>query len=199
MLSSEIRRFILILVSSIVLSSCWYLLKPKIIVQNDELKNTKSAYLKLYLSAEEKRTDVYGATLTFLVNKKHNKSDFSVYTVISRSNKSFNLEDTFYFAVDNKKYELLTNQKSTETRIHYSEEKETQKINDSTEVEVVTGLNTSTWKQEKFSFSLTEPQINEIKKAQSLTFRFYAGYSYGTFIIDNKELSKLKKLFALPL
>jgi hypothetical protein len=185
---------ILLLIILFFLNSCGY--KETIVYQNDEYRKTQNAYVKIYESTDEKITDILSGRFTFALEKKQQKETYKIYTTIHRSSGSFALLDTFYMILDNKIYEKYIEKRDIKLRHKTVENTENMQINDSTTINVVTGISSETWKEEQFLIELNKQQIHEILNSDTISFRFYSGPSFGTIHLIERNLYLIKELFS---
>jgi len=188
------KKYITFLLILVVVSSCFKKISP-IRYQTDEYRNTETASFYFYVFPEERPTDLISAYFTFYREKQHQNTSAKIFVTLNRNSNSFSVQDSFFLVIDAKKYAMLINNKTVGKRLETKEETESKQINDSTSITVVTGVSTSTWKEEQFIIELNQKQLAEIAKSNLIKFRFYSGPSFGTFIIKDKYLHKVKELY----
>lgn len=182
----------ILLLSSCILSSS----DGKLIHQTDSFRNAQTVSLRLRFNTEEKHSSIYGIACDFYAEKVSVNKQYKVFTTVLRTESSFSLEDSFFLAIDDKIYHLAKQKTKIQTRSSVSETTGNVMLSDSTTATVVTGVSTSTWKEEQFVIQFSDEQVTEILKANKLLFRFYAGSSIGTSKVQGSDLEKIKKLLS---
>jgi len=168
----------------------------KLIFQIDSYRNSETVSLHLRFPTQEKRAIIYSVLCDFYAEKRGEKKQYKVFTTVVRSQGSFCLEDSFFMAIDEKKYQMAIEKNRIQLHSSVSETTENVMLTDSTKTTIVTGVSTETWKEEQFVIQFSDTQVAELLKCEQFSLRFYAGSSIGTIVVKNSDLAKIKKLLS---
>lgn len=195
------RHFYLpfVLLVLLVLPNSCFVWRQAIRYQTDEIKNTRRAFLKFALNTQERESDIFSAHFVFLKEKSSQTTDYKIFISLRRSSSSFPVSPEFFMLIGAKKYEMKIENSYVEKMREISEDHATHSINDSTEIEVVSGYTEHTWKQEQFEIALSPAQVEEFLQAPVVKFRFYSGATMATIVLKKRWLEKVKTLWQSPL
>ena len=167
----------------------------RIIEEHDVVYDTHRKSLTLKLEDRNRLSQVLYVEKTFV--KETNADQIvtvKVYDVLKMSGSGFNLEDRVFLIIDEDVFPLTLITKELEHTSYIDEDREDVKTSDSTSVSVVTGYSTNNQKITRLNYSLPAEITTKIQKANSISFRYYAGPKMSTISVLRSDLKKLKQL-----
>ncbi len=181
---------------SLLLSGCALLFNSEKTFE-DEFKNTKTYSITQYLRPEEYRSDISSATITYNRIIKDSIENLKIYFVISRSTKSFQVDNKGFVKLDGKKFEINCITEASELKSKQESSTSSTTTKDSTSVKTTYNTDTKTvsWFDDKFVVELTPEMVNSLLKTDEILFRFYFGPEQVTFRVYDFYLKQIKTLF----
>ncbi|MDL2227401.1 hypothetical protein LJC30_00745 [Odoribacter sp. OttesenSCG-928-L07] len=184
---------ILLIILPLIFQSC--ITFTGIIEEEDIVYSTKRVFFKHTGKDHTWRSPLESLEQTFVKEIKGNKNaTYKVYDVLTLNSKSFRLEDKIFMIVDKDVFNVTIDNKEYEITKDINTNTSNILTSDSTKVSVVTGYSEENRKITRFSYCLTDEMVAKLKKANKVTFRYYAGPSMISVKLNNNELKKLKKL-----
>jgi hypothetical protein len=164
---------------------------------HDDYKNNKTIQLSLRYRAEERRSEASSVEMTFVrLVQPSIGEELGVYVKISKSASAFEIEEEGFVKVDGQKFAIQFQNRRENVLSETTPVVENQTIQDTTgsrTIQVVTGMNTSTWKEEHFYWPVSPELAEAIKRCQTLEFRYYIGPNPVTLSTNPMDLEKIKQ------
>ena len=178
------------------MSSCKYIFNyPRVIKRTDEVKNIKTIHFKNTYYPRERRSPLHKVSKHFYKEIRPNgTSTFFVYDVLELKLSASIISDTVYLITDDEIFPIKIQKQKIYTRTERTENTSTILDADSTEHTVVTGYDVQNWQIEKIKYQLHTPEIEAIKNARKVKFRYYSEPDMITVCIKDLYLIKLKQL-----
>ncbi len=163
----------------------------------DEFKNTKTYTLTQNISPDEFPSYISHATITYSRAIADSGENVKIYFVISRSTKSFKVDNKGFVKLAGKKFELHCATEAPELKTRQESSTSSTTTKDSTGVKTTynTDLKSESWYDDKFVVEFTPEMIESLLKTDQILYRFYFGPEQVTFSIDNYYLKQVKSLF----
>lgn len=164
---------------------------------DDEFKNTKTYTLTQNARPEEYRSDISSATITYTRTISDSIENIKIYFVISRSTKSFQIENKGFVKLDGKKFEINCITEASELKSEQESSTSSTTTKDSTGVKTTynSDVKSVSWFDDKFVVELTPEMVSSLLKTDEILFRFYFGPEQVTFRVYDFYLKQIKTLF----
>lgn len=191
--TGRLKAVFIICLISFIFSGCYS--PSKIIVQDDIVYSTKRIEFSYIQRDRSFRSPLLYLEQSVVKEINSNQeATIKMYDLLALTSSGFNLDNKVFIIVDNsvcpEEIEVVEYEQAK------SITPKTEEIlkSDSTKVSVVTGYSESNKKITRFSYTLSEETIGKIKKADQISFRYYAGPKMLTIKMKSRYLRKLKKL-----
>jgi len=191
--------FVLVLLFSIIISSCSLSHYIRLTTHYDQIKKEKRTNLKMvFLRTEERHTTFISSEIDFLkIINATGETSFQVYNQLNLTTNSYPLNDTIFLLIDDHAYPIkIGHQKIEISRNTQTQSNEIIKA-DSTTVSVISGIQENEYKHIQFHYSLNQQEINAFQNAKTATLHYYANPETFTLKLSSQTLRKLKKFFAM--
>lgn len=165
---------------------------------DDEFRNSTKLIARVNLKPVEKRTEINSAYVVFEREISSGNNKTNAYFVVSRSTKSFGIEDEGFLKAGNRSFEISLSNIISEYKSRSSATFQTFAGADSTgsSAGVLADMDERIWIDDKFKFSLTPEMTSEIKNTGEFLARFYFGPVPATFRFKGSKFNPVKKLLA---
>lgn len=187
---------LIIPLSCILLSGCALLFTQEKTFE-DEFKNTKTFTVTQNARPEEFGSVISSATITYSRIISDSIENLKIYFVISRSTKSFQVENKGFVKLNGRKFELNCKTEAPELKSKQESSTSSTTTKDSSSVKTTynTDVKSVSWFDDKFVVELTPEMVESLLKTDEILFRFYFGPEQVTFSIDSFYLKQVKSLF----
>lgn len=165
---------------------------------DDEFRNSRKLIARISLRPEEKRTEINSAYVLFEREITSGSNKTNAYFVVSRSTKSFRIQDRGYLRAGDKTFETDITNILSEYKSKSSATFQTFAGSDSTGASsgVLADMDERIWIDDKFMLILTPEMTSEIKNAGEFIARFYFGPVPATFRFSGSKFKPVNKLLA---
>jgi hypothetical protein len=189
-------KYLIFVIAALFMTSCSWMISDSFQKFNDEFKNSSNIIARVDLLPQEKRTEINWAHVIFEREISGKQDIVKAFFVISRSSKSFKIENSGYLKAGNKSFEININNPVSEHNSKSETSVETYSKSDSTGVktEQKTDVEERIWIDDKFIFSLTPEMVSKIKEADEFIVRFYFGPIPATFSFKGSKLKPIHKM-----
>lgn len=167
----------------------------RIYSENDIVYSTKRYELKYSYRDLNRRSPLQFFTQSIVKEiDRNNEVSYRAYDVLFLSNSSFRIEEKAILIIDDKPFPMVIDKMEFENTKSISENTASIQTVDSTTVSVVTGFTESYRKITRFSYKIPVSTAMEIRKADRLSIRYYAGPSMITIKPRKRSFNKIKEL-----
>lgn len=165
---------------------------------DDEFKNSRKLIGRITLRPVERRSEINSAYVVFEREISSDNDETTVWFVVSRSTKSFRIEDRGYLKAGDKTFETDITNIFSEYKSKSSATFQTFAGSDSTGASsgVLADVDERIWIDDKFRLIITPEMTSEIRKAGEFIARFYFGPVPATFRFIGSKFKPVRKLFA---
>lgn len=190
----ETRIFFLLLV--LIFTAC---ISPYGILETtfDDYKNNKTIRLLQRYRVQERRSDARTVEMTFVrLVQTDNTEEAGVYVKIEKSASAFGIQEEGFVKVDGQKFPIMLKNRRENVLTKTDPVIGSQTLQDSTgsrTIQVVTGMNTTNWKEEYFYWPVSPELAEAIKRCRALEFRYYIGPNPVTMSTEPANLEKIKQ------
>lgn len=191
------KATLVLIVFSLTLTGCSYLLNAPSKTFEDEFKNTKTHTLAQTFRPDESKSEIISATITFNRIITNSNENVNVYFVVNRSNSSFKVDKKGFMKANGNRFEFISESEGSELRSRQESNTTSTTTKDSTSVKTTysTDVKNITWYDDKFAVLLTSEMVAALLKTDELLFRFYFGPEQATFRLKGYRLQQVKNLF----
>ena len=176
-----------------MLSGCSTL--NRIYSDNDIVYSTKRFELKYEYKDRDRRTPVYYFTQSIVKEADQNNNvSFHAYDVLYLTSSGFNPDGKVILIIENKPYPMVIDKIEHENLKTISENTTQLRTSDSTTVPATRGYTENNRKITRMSYKIPVSTVNEIKKADQLSIRYYAGPAMITVKPGKLSIRKIKEL-----
>ncbi len=186
-----------ILIATLFFSGCSvFKLNSRIYSNYDPVHHATRYHVDfLFLRSVEWRTPMNLLSKSFLkmIDKNSGKVSYAIYDQLSLKVSSGQIKDTVFIMVDGlifpEKIESLTliNRSGVNTST------EQVMTADSTMVDIVSGVESHSWKEATFHYNIDNNLIQKMKTATDISFIYYVGPHMITIKLSRGQMHKMKK------
>lgn len=167
----------------------------RIYSENDIVYSTKRYELKYSYRDLNRRSPLHTFTQSIVKEiDRNNEVSYRAYDALFLSSSSFRIEEKAILIIDDKPFPMVIDKMEFENTKSISENTASIQTVDSTTVSVVTGFTESYRKITRFSYKIPVSTAMEIRKADRLSIRYYAGPSMITIKPRKRSFNKIKEL-----
>jgi hypothetical protein len=183
-----------ILISSLLITSCAALQGVR--VENDVVRSSKRYKANFtYIRAQERYTPLVKINQTVVKEVPRNSAHtYKIYDIVMLRSSSFRISDEVYIIVDNNPFRVNVENIYSEMVTRVEESKGNVTTSDSTSISVVTGYNEYQQRVNRIEYNIDNSTAEQIKSADRVFFRYYAGPDMITVRLNGSELRRLKNI-----
>lgn len=183
---------LMILVSTLAFQSC--ITFSGILEENDVVYSSKRISYRHVSRDHNRKTPLIHLDQTFVKEIRNKDVTYSVYDILNLNSSSFKVEDKVFIIVGDKVFNVNIVNKELDFSKNIRENKSDLLTADSTKISVVTGYSEENVKITRFTYQLTNEMVSSIKRANQVTFRYYAGPSMMSVKLGKYDLKRIKKV-----
>lgn len=188
-------NFIILTIISLSLSGCSWMIYDNFQKFDDEFKNSKKYIARVVLYPVERGPEINSANIIIEREVVSDRDVVKAYFVISRTTKSFKIENSGYIKAGNQTFEINVAEAVSEYKSKNESSVSTYTRTDSTGVS--TGQSTviaeQSWIDDKFIFIMTPEMVSGIRNADEFIVRFYFGPVPATFKFKGSSIKNVHK------
>ncbi|MBK9388768.1 MAG: hypothetical protein IPN68_00765 [Bacteroidetes bacterium] len=188
-------NFIILTIISLSLSGCSWLVYDNFQKFDDEFKNSKKYIARAVLYPEERGPEINSANIIIEREVISDRDVVKAYFVISRTTKSFKIENSGYIKAGNQTFEINVAEAVSEYKSKSESSVSSYTRTDSTGVSTgqSTVIDEQSWIDDKFIFILTPEMVSGIRNADEFIVRFYFGPVPATFKFKGSSIKNVHK------
>lgn len=192
----KIARLFLIYIILLLSTGCISLSYSRFQKFDDEFGKSRKLISRISLRPTEKRTEINSAYVVLAREISVGSDNTKAYFVVSRSTKSFTIEDIGFLKAGSTTFEIKIANIISENKSKSSATFQTYAGADSTGAGagVMADMDERIWIDDKFIINLTPEMTSEIKKAGEFFLRFYFGPVPATFRFKGSKFRPIEKL-----
>lgn len=189
------KQSFILLIAVILLMSTGCSLPQRIVSEKDVVNSSNRISYTYHVTDIKPRSPLIFREQTIVKEIMPDQQvKYKVYDYIALTRHSFDLEDDFFLIADDQVIKLQPDKKDFEISNSRVEDKKEILTSDSTKVTVVTGYTESSRKIARFSYTLTEDMVEQIKASRRVRYQYYAGPQMISMVVKRKDLKKIKRL-----
>ncbi len=190
-----------ILIATLFLSGCSiFKLSSRIYNNYDPVHHATRYHVDfLFLRSVEWRTPMNLLSKSFLKlsDKNSNKVSYTIYDQLNLKVSSGQIKDTVFIMVDGQIFPKKMESLALINRSGVNTSTEQVMTADSTMVDIVSGVESHTWKEASFHYNLSSLLAEKMKQAADIRFIYYVGPHIITVKLSRTQLNRLRKLFEM--
>ncbi len=182
----------------LLLPSCMLITYSPIIKKTDKVKNIRTVRLKLnFLNAKEWRSPLVTSSKHFYKEiSQGGNSSYFVYDILELKELSSTINDTIFLIIDEHIFPIKVQERQTYGKTIKRTKTDNILTSDSTTTTVITGYREENRMVEKIKYQLGNKEIEAIKNAKKLKFRYYSEPEMITIKISHLNLMRIKRFIS---
>jgi hypothetical protein len=187
---------IILTILSLSFSGCSWLIYDNFQKFDDEFKNSRKYIARAVLYPEERSPEINSANIIIEREVASDRDVVKAYFVISRTTKSFKIENSGYIKAGNQTFEINAAEAVSEYKLKSESSVSSYTRTDSTGVSTghSTVIDEQSWIDDKFIFILTPEMVSGIRNADEFIVRFYFGPVPATFKFKGSRIKNVHKV-----
>jgi hypothetical protein len=185
-------------IASVIMTGC-VPFSSRVYHNIDPVRQTDRYRVEFLLRSIEYRTPMSLLEKSFLkvIDKTGTKVNYTIYDQLSMRTSAGQINDTVFIMVDGQVFPKKTEGLTLVKRSGVSTSTEQVMTADSTLVDIVSGVETQTWKEASFHYSISPLLAAKMRAAADMRFIYYIGPHIITTKLDQRQLKRLRKLIEM--